>query len=46
MDGIIDGYNSEEEVDEPGAIVEKVEKGEETVGQARCVETWMRWNDL
>ena len=35
VDGLIDGYNSEGEVDEPGAGVEKVvEKGEEK----RCVK--------
>ena len=34
-------------VDEPGADVGNgVEKGGKTVGQARCGETWMRWNDF
>ena len=47
VDGLIDGYNSEGQADEPGAGVEKdVEKDEENSGQARCGEAWMRWNDF
>ena len=42
MEGLIDGYNSEGEVDEPGARKDV----QTTVGEARCGETWMRWNDF
>ena len=35
VDGLIEGYNSEAEVDEPGASAEKdVEKDEENCGSA------------
>ena len=46
VDGLIDGFCSEGEVDEPGAGAEKGEerKVRKKVCQARCRETWMRWN--
>ena len=42
VDGLIDGYSSEGEADEPSASVRKDVKMETTVGQARCGETSMR----
>ena len=46
MDGHSEGYNREGKVDEPAASVgEDVKNSGESVGQARCGKTWMRWND-
>ena len=48
MDGLAERYNNEGDVDERGASVRNgVERrAETTVGQAKCGETWMTWNDF